>query len=348
MPTDASSSSSAYSSWSRNSGLPLGHPVAGVAEGRRHVAPEPLAHEPRDRRLAQRARAQHGDRRVGGELGEQPPVLALLGVARGHDQQDRQLLDAPRQVADEGDRARVGPVQVVDDGEQRPAVGDVDEEPEQPVQELELGLRALPCRRELRVEHRTRAVGRLGEQLVALLGRGGADQALEELAHDAEGEALLDLRAAGPQHLDAGVARPAIAPSRRSPSCRSRARRRRPPRDRGRAGSAPRASHQRAMLVPALEQPLQRERPREPVRRWCGRHSPPTVPAPRRCVTPGCARGASPGRRGGAALRPGTPRRASPRARRRRRPARPGAGGARGSTAARARRPRAAGSRPVA
>ena len=135
-------------------------------------------------------------------------MLALLGVARGDDQQDRQVLDAPRQVAEERDRAGIDPVQVVDDRDHRAAVGHVHEEPEEPVQELELGLRAVAERaRELRVERGPRAARGLGEQRVALLGRRGADEALEKLAHHAIREALLELRAAGAQHLDARLER---------------------------------------------------------------------------------------------------------------------------------------------
>ena len=84
------------------------------------------------------------------------PVLALLGVARGHDQQHRQVLDPAREVAEERDRARVDPVQVVDDQHHRAAVGHVHEKPEQPVQELEPGLLRQRAR-ELRVQRGPRA-----------------------------------------------------------------------------------------------------------------------------------------------------------------------------------------------
>ena len=182
--------------------VPSGHAVAGVAEPVWRLWPEALAHQARDRRLAQRTRSQHGHRRIGGQLGQQRAVLAGLGVARGHDEQDAQFLDAPREVAGERHRAGVGPVQVVDHDDHRAAVGDVHEEPEQPVQQLEL--RVGPVRPRA-LEHRAGGAGRLGEQQLALLARGGAHGALEQLAHDAEREAPLELRPAPPQHLGAGV-----------------------------------------------------------------------------------------------------------------------------------------------
>jgi hypothetical protein len=178
--------------------------VADLAEPVGRLCPEPLAHEARDRRLAQRPWSQHGHRRVGRQLGEERAMLAGLGVARGDHEQDAQLLDAPREVAGERHRAGIGPVQIVDHDDQRAAVGDVHEEPEEPVQQLEL--RVGPVRPRP-LEHRARGAGRLGEQQLALLGGARAHGALEQLAHHAEREAPLELGPARPQDLGAGVAR---------------------------------------------------------------------------------------------------------------------------------------------
>ena len=181
------------------------HLVARLGQRRRCLATEAVPYQPRDGRLAERSGAQHGYRRIGGELPEQPLVLTRLGVAGGHDEQDRQLLDSPRDVSDEGRGAGVGPMQVVDDGQQWATVRDMHEEPEQTVQELEPGLAGFG-RRELWIEDRAGMDCGLGEQLLSFLLGGRTGQALKQLAHDAEGETLLELRPACPQHARAGLA----------------------------------------------------------------------------------------------------------------------------------------------
>jgi hypothetical protein len=248
------------------------HPVAGTAQLVRRAGPQPLAHQPGHRGLAQRPGAQDRHRRVGGKLGQQPLVLARLRVAGGQDEQDGQLLDPPGQVAEERQRARVGPVQVVDHGDERPLVGHLDQEPEQPVQQLEARLRAVRERdRRLRGQRGLRARRRLGEPVRPLGRRGASDEALEQLAHDAVGEALLELGAAGAQHGHAGVGGERAghrAERRLAHAGRT---------DHGHdvpatAGQRAQRADQRLVLRPPLQQPLQLERPREPPRRVCSRH----------------------------------------------------------------------------
>ena len=94
---------------------------AGRDEGRLRRCAEAELEDPRGRHGAERRRpdALHG--RILGERGELLGRRAGLGPPRGDDERDGQLLDPRAQEVEEPQRARVGPVGVVDDEAERPA-----------------------------------------------------------------------------------------------------------------------------------------------------------------------------------------------------------------------------------
>ena len=111
-----------------------GRLVAGGAERRVGAGAEALAHELIDRGEAQRPRAQRERRGVAGDLAEQRRVgRRLAGAQRGGDERG-DAVEPAGEVGEEAQRRAVAPVQVVDREQQRPLGGEVEREPEEPVQ----------------------------------------------------------------------------------------------------------------------------------------------------------------------------------------------------------------------
>lgn len=128
---------------------------------------------------------------------EQPLVGAGLRRPRRLRDEDGDVLEALGQEGQPAQRRGVRPVQIVGLEQQRRARGQVGHEPDQALQRGEgvaIGLR----RGAGDAEHRG---GRLGGAGQKLGGRGGL--ALEELAHEPEGEGAVELRAAGAEHPQA-------------------------------------------------------------------------------------------------------------------------------------------------
>jgi hypothetical protein len=101
-------------------------------------------------------------------------------------------------------------VEVIHRKEQRPLGGEVEGEPVEPVQGGEGALaRAVTCIGLGAAEHGARAVGRPVEGAVVAVGSG--HRALEELAHDPEGEIALELAAPCGEHAHGALGRPAQA-----------------------------------------------------------------------------------------------------------------------------------------
>ena len=124
------------SSASRKNGLP---PVASrqaAANSARHRRAEPALAQRRRRLGAQRPRPQHGRLRrrppAGPARAWRPPRWRV----RGEDG-EREAVQARRQVVEESQRLRVGPVEVVDEQRDRALVGEVVEQPVEAVQHRE-------------------------------------------------------------------------------------------------------------------------------------------------------------------------------------------------------------------
>ena len=186
-------------------------------------------------RLAERGRPDHEHGRVGDQLGQQ---LGLDGLLRRPQARARRAAAAPR-AGGRGRRASAG---VGASAQCRSSItiavgppgGEVGGEPVEPVHDARTrrrprSRRSAPRRR--RAAPRGRPCPRA--RLVALLGRQRCQAGLEELAHHAVGELLLEVgaaRDAAPRsrHPPRGCAprrRAASCPSRRGPRSRPRARR---------------------------------------------------------------------------------------------------------------------------
>ena len=75
--------------------------------------------------------------RLGQELLQDRLVgVGLRGAHAGHEE-DRKLVQPPRQVGEEAERGAVAPVEIVHDQEQRALGGQVDGQPVEPVQHAE-------------------------------------------------------------------------------------------------------------------------------------------------------------------------------------------------------------------
>ena len=173
--------------------------VAGSAKGLLGLRPEPLAHERAHGVGAQRDGADRDRGRVVGDLAQQRHVGPGLVRAHGGGHEDRLVLEPARKVGEKAQRRPVAPVQVVDRQQQRPLGGQVERDPVQAVQRRE-GHVALALQR---AEHRRGGRRGAAQQLLA-----AGDDALEQLAHDAERELALELGAAGAEHERAAVGRP--------------------------------------------------------------------------------------------------------------------------------------------
>ena len=159
---------------------------------------------------AQRRGPDHGRERVRDDLVEQPGIFTRLARPEPDDDRKGKTLDARQQIGQPAHRRKIAPVQVVDREQQRPLSGEVRRQPVEPMQRRQrcvgpgLGLELLG------VEERFRQCRRPGERFGSLfLGQGG-EQRLEELAHDAERERPLELRASPAEHPHPGLVAPGL------------------------------------------------------------------------------------------------------------------------------------------
>ena len=102
--------------------------------------------------------------RVGGQAAQH--LALLLGPRAGAEhERDRQVLEPPREEAEEAQARLVGPLGVVDADEQRPVGGEVRA---QPVEAVQAGVGGFVSGRARVLEHRARQPGGAGEPAVAL------------------------------------------------------------------------------------------------------------------------------------------------------------------------------------
>jgi hypothetical protein len=174
--------------------------VAGVAERRVGVLVRRLADPAAYGLVAERRGAQRLRERVGDELGEDR-AQRLVARARADDDEDRQVLEPAHEEREEPQRRLVRPVGVVDRHEHGLLARDVRGQPVQAVEHRERGvLRARVQHRGGVLEHRPRESRRPGQpRLPPLLVR-LVEHRLEELAHDPEREAALELAPAAREH----------------------------------------------------------------------------------------------------------------------------------------------------
>ena len=184
---------------------------AGLLEARPHErvgARRIPAHERRARRVAERARLDHADVRRRGQLREQLGLRAGLARAHGGDDEHPEVLAARGELDQQADRLGVGPVEVVDDQDQRPLAAEVDHEPVQGVDQ-----RRLAAAGERLLDGLAAEQHRLGQRRAALERRRARrrrrvpDPALEQPQHDAEREVALEHAAGRLQHRHVPFAR---------------------------------------------------------------------------------------------------------------------------------------------
>ena len=184
-----------------------GRALAGGGEVGLRRAPEAVLDQAPDRAGRERRRAQDARERIGEQEREQRRGGALGLRARGHDERERQLLQARQQEGQEAQRRRVGPVRVVDGEHERAVAGEVRAQPVEAVQDGERrvgggGLAAVRARAR-QAEQPPGHAGRPLQQVVAGAGGDLGQRGLEQLAHDAEGEVALELSAARAQRARA-------------------------------------------------------------------------------------------------------------------------------------------------
>jgi hypothetical protein len=125
-----------------------------------------------------------------------------LLAAAGHDHGDGNALDPVGDVREHAERSAVGPMSVVDEQGERPFRGQVGR---QPVEGMARRERVVGGHRRILDPKDRRGGSRsAGEQR----GRRLAQDLVEELADDAEGEGPLQLGAAGSQRQQPGICRP--------------------------------------------------------------------------------------------------------------------------------------------
>ncbi len=125
------------------------HRVTGAGEPG-HRGGQPLAHQRLRGVLPQRTRAQRRLGRRGEQLRQQLGLTRGLARADGAEHPERQLVEPAGELHEPAQRGRVGPVDVVDDQQRRPAGGQVGGQPDQPVERgvhRVTGERRLGCRR---------------------------------------------------------------------------------------------------------------------------------------------------------------------------------------------------------
>lgn len=178
-----------------------------------------------------------------------------VAVPQRADQYGPQPAQPLGEVGEPAQRGAVGPLQIVDQEQQRPLRADRDQQRVQAEQHgLGSGVGLLAGRQDVVGDHRP---GGCGLAQPAFAGRGGGrgEQALEELAHHAEGEVPLHRCRMGAQHVDvlAGGAGRQFAQQRR-PADPERAGHQQC----GPAGGAAvdRLAHQGQLTVPFEQHPL--------------------------------------------------------------------------------------------
>jgi hypothetical protein len=179
--------------------------LAGGAERIVRSGGERLAQESGGGLGAERRRADHRRQRVGDDLVDQARLFADLGRPEAHDDREGEALHSREQVCEPAQGGEVGPVQVVDREQERPAGREVRRQPVEAVKGRQRGIRAGLGDELLGVEERLGQRRRAREQLGSLFARKRCEQRLEELPHDAEREGAFELRASGAEHLHAGA-----------------------------------------------------------------------------------------------------------------------------------------------
>ena len=99
-----------------------------------HRGGQPLAHQRLRGVLPERTRAQRRLGRRGQQLRQQLGLTRGLARADGAEHPERQLVEPAGELHEPAQRGRVGPVDVVDDEQRRPAGGQVGGQPDQPVE----------------------------------------------------------------------------------------------------------------------------------------------------------------------------------------------------------------------
>jgi hypothetical protein len=171
--------------------VPAREGVAGTAE-RRHRLGDGGAYELRRPLVGERRRAHQHRSAALLEHRRDTRAAGFAERPRGDDEQDRRMAEPSREVGQEPERRRVGPVCVVDEQRERPVAGEDRGQAIQAVQGSERPLWPEWERRGLResnAEQRSRLPRlREGRRGVAVAHRG-----LEQLPHDAEPERALEL-----------------------------------------------------------------------------------------------------------------------------------------------------------
>ena len=135
--------------------------------------------------------------------------MALLRRASRDGDEEGQALEAALEVREPAERRAVGPVEIVDRDHRRAAQRDVGREPVEPVEhgERDVGLVLVGACQLHVLEERGRERRCPSEELRALVARRPREHRLEELAHDAVREVLLELAATRVEDDDAGLRR---------------------------------------------------------------------------------------------------------------------------------------------
>jgi hypothetical protein len=178
--------------------------VAGSAEVFIGIGREALAQKCGGRLNTQRRGPDHDGHRVGDDLGERPVLAGLLRL-QASDHRNRQPLDPRQQVSEPAQRRQIGPVQVIEHEQERPARGEVRGQPVETVQCRERRVAARIDGDPRRLEERRRECGGACKQLGPLLSRERDKQRFEQLPHHPIGERALELGAARTQHLQTGL-----------------------------------------------------------------------------------------------------------------------------------------------
>ena len=134
-----------------------------------------------------------GRRSAGARVGDQAAqhLAVLLGPRAGAEhERDRQVLQPPREEAEEAQARLVGPLRVVDADEQRPVGGEVRA---QPVEAVQAGVGGLVPAAPASSNIERGQPGGAGEPAVALTRVGREQRRLEELADDPEREGAFEL-----------------------------------------------------------------------------------------------------------------------------------------------------------
>jgi hypothetical protein len=169
-------------------GVAVDGAMALAAHGRRRVGRE-AADEPRGAAGREPLRVQDDRRAHAAEQAEEVGGRARILGPRADGDEQRQVVDAPREVGEHLQRGAVGPLRVVDHEGQRPPLGQRRAQPQHAVRHQHRRVRAGGAALEQqRARRRCRPVEQLGA-----LGLGGvAQRRLEQRTHDAEGEVALE------------------------------------------------------------------------------------------------------------------------------------------------------------